>query len=187
MADKKGYILLNRNITEWGWYNNLKTCHIFIHLLLKANFKEGVFMGQKINRGELATSRRTLAHECNLTENEVDTALLHLKQTDEIRIKRCSKFLVITIVNYSDYQEQPNQNRIISESLPNQSRNTSEQSINYIKGNKGKKGKKGRSAPGSPSGERSMPGRDEGTADDIPEKYRDRFKTYAEYFDWRNQ
>lgn len=187
MADKKGYILLNRNIVEWGWYNNLKTCHIFIHLLLKANYKEGVFMGCKIKRGELATSRRTLAHECNLSESEVDTALLHLKQTNEIRITRRSKFLVITIVNYSDYQESPNQNRIISESFPNQIRNTSEQSNTYNTLKQGKKEKKGRSAPVSPPGKKSLPDRDKGTVNDIPDDYKGQFKTYAEFWDWRYQ
>lgn len=56
---------------------------------------------------------------------------------------------------------------------------------------KAKESNRGRSAPDSPSGEKRMPKRDEGTVDDIPLKYRDgtyqKFKTYAEYWDWRNQ
>lgn len=158
MADKKGYIRLNRNITEWGWYGNLKTCHVFIHLLLKANFKKGVFMGKTINRGQLAISRKNLALECNLTESEVDTALDHLKGTGEIRITRWSKCLVITIVNYNDYQEEPNQNRIKSESLTNHFRITSETlPNNRIKGNKGNKGKKGKKGNPPAGGDPTAP------------------------------
>lgn len=49
------------------------------------------------------------------------------------------------------------------------------------------KERRGRSAPVSPPGRKSLPDRDDGTVADIPEKYRDQFKTYAEFWDWRYQ
>lgn len=194
MADQEGFIKIDRNILRWGWYKDIKTCHLFMHLLIRANYKDCVFMGCKIRRGQLAASYRTLAHESGLSYEEVRTALKHLISTGEAQSQRRSKYLVITIVNYDSYQSQPNQIPITSHSLPNHFPITSQQEKEYKNIKNVKKGKKGRSAPDSPSGiqrvERDEYGhlklkpRDEGTADDIPTEYRDFCKTYQEFYDY---
>lgn len=105
MANKSTFIKLDRNIRNWGWYQNANTFRVFIHCLLCANVTKGFFEGVQINRGEFATSYEKIARTLNLTVSEVRTAINHLKSTGEIATKIYSKFQVISILNYSFYQD----------------------------------------------------------------------------------
>lgn len=104
-----GHIKLDRKILEWEWYSDLNTCRLFIHLLLKANWKDGRFQGQDIPRGSFVTSYNTLADETGLSVRNVRTALEHLKSTGEVKITRHSKYSVISIKNYCLYQSNDTQ------------------------------------------------------------------------------
>ena len=114
------YIKLYRSMTEWEWYGNINTCRLFIHMLLKANWKDGKFEGKVIPRGSFVSSIGILAKETSLTNDEVRTALKHLIFTKEITKQNFSKFTVFTVVRYNDYQELPKQvpNQIPSSSQP---------------------------------------------------------------------
>jgi hypothetical protein len=101
----KGFVKLYRNFTEWGWYSNLKTKALFLHLLIRANWKPGEFEGERIERGELVTSLDSLRIETRLTVGEIRTALAHLKKTGEIRDRSTNSYRIITIVNYNKYQD----------------------------------------------------------------------------------
>lgn len=105
MADKSTFIKLDRNIQEWRWYTNANTFRVFVHLLLNANIKANDFENAKIKRGELATSYDKIANTLKLTNQQVRTAISHLKSTGEITVTRYSKFIVISIVNYAQYQD----------------------------------------------------------------------------------
>lgn len=122
MANKSTFIKLDRNIQEWRWYTNANTFRVFIHLLLNANIKANDFENAKIKRGELATSYDKIANTLNLTNQQVRTAISHLKSTGEITITRYSKFIVISIVNYAQYQDKSTiKSTINQQSLNNQS------------------------------------------------------------------
>lgn len=99
-----GYIRLERKILEWEWYKDSNTKTIFIHCLLKANWKDGNFKGQSVPRGTFITSLQKLASECGLSVREVRTALSHLKSTGEVTCKTNNKYSMITVVNYDQYQ-----------------------------------------------------------------------------------
>lgn len=104
------YIKLSRKLMDWEWYGNINTCRLFIHMLLKANWKDGKFEGKVIPRGSFVSSIGTLAKETALTSDEVRTALKHLISTKEITKQSFSKFTVFTVKNYSEYQDVPKQN-----------------------------------------------------------------------------
>ena len=104
------YIKLSRKLMDWEWYGNINTCRLFIHMLLKANWKDGRFEGKVIPRGSFVSSIGTLAKETALTNDEVRTALKHLISTKEITKQSFSKFTVFTVNNYSEYQDVPKQN-----------------------------------------------------------------------------
>lgn len=103
------YIKLNRSVLEWEWYGNINTCRLFIHMLLKANWKDGKFQGKLIPRGSFVSSIGCLANETNLTNDEIRTALKHLISTKEITKQSFSKYTVFTVVRYNDYQDIPKQ------------------------------------------------------------------------------
>lgn len=99
-----GYLKIYRSILEWEWYSDINTFRLFLHLLFKVNWKEGNFKGTKIERGSLVSSVGRLALETGLTQQEVKTALKHLKKTGEVTSKATSKYTVFTVVKYNQYQ-----------------------------------------------------------------------------------
>lgn len=104
---KGSYIKLDRSLLEWEWYRDTKTKVLWLHLLLKANWKKSRFMGHEIPRGTLATSLPHLAEETGLTIKEVRTALNHLQETGEITKKRAGNMSLITIEKYAKFQDVP--------------------------------------------------------------------------------
>ena len=113
-----GFILLYRQITEWEWYQNPNTFRVFLHCLLKANYTDGKFEGIPVMRGQFVTSLPNLSKQTKLSIQQVRTALDHLKSTGEITDKAYSKFRVITIVKYDQYQKDNRQDN--SQSTGNQ-------------------------------------------------------------------
>ena len=110
MKRAKGFIVLNREILDWEWYDDIKTKVLFLHLLLTANHKEQKWQGKVINKGELITSIAHLSAETGLSQREVRTALNHLKSTGEVTDKIYSKFRIITVKSYDSFQSSDRQN-----------------------------------------------------------------------------
>ena len=101
----EGYIKLSRKMLSWEWYSDVNTTRLFVHLIFKANWKDGRFQGVEVPRGSLVTSLGNLARETGLSVREVRTSLNHLKTTGEVTSKRHAKFSVISIKNYCYYQD----------------------------------------------------------------------------------
>ena len=115
MSNKTTFIKIDRNIENWRWYQNANTFRVFIHCLLSASVKPHEWEGITIKRGEFPTSYDKIANTLNLTNQQVRTAVNHLKSTGEITTKIYSKFQVISIVNYGYDQD-----KSTDKSTPNQ-------------------------------------------------------------------
>lgn len=130
------YIKLHRKFLEWEWYRNEHTKNLFIHCLLKANWKESKFEGNVIQRGSFVSSIDILASETGLTSDEVRTAIKHLIFTGEITKQSTNKYTVFSVVNYDLYQPvsqaEHKQAPSYSQSIPNNRRNKEYKEINNI-------------------------------------------------------
>lgn len=104
MENCGGFIKLFRQILDWEWYDDLPTCRLFIHLLLRANYAERNWHGQTIERGSCITSYATLASETGLSQEQVKRALKNLTKTGEIKRIATNKNTVICVVKYADFQ-----------------------------------------------------------------------------------
>ena len=98
------FIYLHRKITEWEWYLNTNTFRIFIHCLLKANYKDKQWQGMTIKRGQFVTSQYRLADETGLSRTAVKHALKNLQKTKELTCESTTQNTIITVVNYDEYQ-----------------------------------------------------------------------------------
>lgn len=98
------WIKLHKKFLDWKWYKNKNTKILFIHCLLKANWKDGFYEGVEVKRGSFITGRKQLSKELGLTEQEIRTAINHLKSTNEITVKTTNAFSIISINNYDKYQ-----------------------------------------------------------------------------------
>lgn len=105
MAERTTWVKIDRNILEWEWYWDANTMRVFLHLILKANIKDGRFMGVAVHRGQLITSYATLAKELQISYKGIRTAIKHLKGTGEVAVQPMHDFSLITIQNYDRYQD----------------------------------------------------------------------------------
>ena len=98
------FIKLYRGLLKWEWYQDSQMVHLFIHLLLNANFADGRFKGTPVLRGQLITGRKRLSVDTGITEMSIRTCLTKLKSTNEITTKVTNEYTLITIVKYEEYQ-----------------------------------------------------------------------------------
>lgn len=125
-----GWVKIHRKLKQWEWYGSPNHVALFVELLISANFHDSSFRGQSICRGELLTGRKKLAEETGLSEQSVRTVLRDLQSTNEITIKSMTKFSIISIVNYEDYQDanqQTNQQSTSVQPTANQQVTTSQE------------------------------------------------------------
>ena len=107
---KNGFIKIDKRILEWGWYQDTNTFRLWIHLLLKANWKDSKFENIVVKRGQLVTSVKNLSKDLELTTQQIRTSLKKLKETKEISEKTTNKFTLINIENYCLYQDNKEKN-----------------------------------------------------------------------------
>lgn len=198
MADKSTFIKLDRNIINWRWYGNPKILSVFIWLIIKANIKEGHFQKDTIKRGSLVTSNAHIAEGCNITVQNARTVLANLEKTGEIKRIQRNHYQIIEIVNYESYQSDSRKTEVQNLSCQTNSDIATNRQLTTIKEYKNKRINKRENKKRSPSpfplvGDGDVPKAkrlkpiDQGTVDDIPEEYRDRYKTYADYWRFLNQ
>jgi len=98
------FITVDRKILKWEWYQDVKVFHLFLYFLLRANWEDGSWKGIPVKRGQLITGRLQLSKDTGLSEREIRTCQDKLKKTGEIAVKTTSKYSLITICKYGNYQ-----------------------------------------------------------------------------------
>lgn len=99
-----GFVKISRKLLDWQWYPDVNTSRLFIHCLLKANWKESRWKHYVCKRGQFITSLSQLSHELNLTIRQTRTAISHLEETGEVTNWTDGKIRIITVKNYDKYQ-----------------------------------------------------------------------------------
>lgn len=101
---QQGWLKLFYQFRDWEWYGDPNMVALFIHLLLRANYKPVRRRGEVYGRGVVLTSREELSRETGISERTIRTCLTRLKSTNEITIKATKQGSIITITNYDKYQ-----------------------------------------------------------------------------------
>ena len=111
MADvqENGFVKISRSLLTWEWYTDSTTKVLFLHCILKANWKARKWRGIVIQRGQFITSLEQLSQETRLSIKQVRTALKHLTETGELANLSTPQYRIITVVNYDRFQEPANQ------------------------------------------------------------------------------
>lgn len=99
-----GHIKVYRKILDWEWYKNTNTKVVFIHMVLKAYWKDTKIEGAIITRGSFISSVKKLAEETSLTYSQVRRAVSNLKKTGEITSRSTNRFTIFTVENFDLYQ-----------------------------------------------------------------------------------
>ena len=100
----EAFIKIHKKMMQWEWYDDLKTFKLFMHCLLRAEYKPGSWHGISYDTGQFITSLQNLADETHLSIQEVRTALNHLISTGELTSTQQGKARIITVVKWNEYQ-----------------------------------------------------------------------------------
>ena len=107
MSDK-GFIVIDRKITEWRWWKNNTARGLWLYLLVNANWKTGFNGdGTEIKRGQVCRSLRNIAADNGVNIKTIRYWLKKFEETGEIEVIRAHRYNVICIVNYAKYQDVP--------------------------------------------------------------------------------
>lgn len=106
--ENQGWIKLHRRILDNPISRKPNYSWLWIILLLKANHETTSFIWnnkkQDCKRGQLLTGRKQLSNESGISEGTIETILNYLETQQQIQQQKTSKFRLITILNYEEYQ-----------------------------------------------------------------------------------
>lgn len=106
--ENKSYIKLYRKLLNSPIFENEKALKIWIWCLLKASHKERLqLVGQQkvlLNKGEFIFGRKKASEELLMTESTVYKYIKLLEELEMITIKSNTKFSIIKIEKWDEYQ-----------------------------------------------------------------------------------
>ena len=88
---ENGYIKLYKKLDSWQWYKDSNTLHLFIDLLLDANYEDSKFKYETIKRGQCLTSLKRMSLRTGLTYQQIRTSLTKLEKSGEINKQTTNK------------------------------------------------------------------------------------------------
>lgn len=135
----KEFVKIYRRMLNWDWYTDIPVKVLYLHCILRANWKPDEWRGIAIERGQFVTSLQSLALETGLTLQQIRTALSKLIDNRLITDFVIGKKRVITVLNYDSFQGEQQiinreRNRLSTETP--QISNNSNKNIKNIKNNK---------------------------------------------------
>jgi len=99
-----GYVKLHRSMLEWEWLDDPITVQVWVYCLLKANYTLQRWHGETLMPGQFITSLGHMAKELGISRQNLKTAILHLKSTNNLTIKSTNKWTLVTIEKWDEYQ-----------------------------------------------------------------------------------
>ena len=106
----EGFIVIHRKMLDWEWYSDPLMVHLWITLLLMANYEDKKWCGIVIKRGQLVTSFDKLSLQTGMSIRQLRTRLDRLEDCECITKQTTNKYTIVTICNYSSYQDIPDDN-----------------------------------------------------------------------------
>lgn len=117
------FVQLHKKICDWEWYTDIPTKTLFLHVLLKCNYKEAKWKGKIVKPWEFITSIEHLSLETWLSRQQVRTAIQKLKSTWEITHYSTNEYTTLALNNWESYNT-PDNKRITNEQQTNNKRIT---------------------------------------------------------------
>lgn len=143
-----GYVKLHRSFRHSELFRDPLTCQFFVYCITSASYKERKVLVNKqvvsLKPGQFIFGRKKAADELGTTERKVRTLLKLFEKIDFLTIQATNRFSIISIVNWSVYQngeEESDQPAV----TPTTSKRPADDHIQ--EGKEGKEGKEGNSIP----------------------------------------
>jgi DNA-binding transcriptional regulator YhcF (GntR family) len=98
------YIKLDRKTLEWGWFTDVSTAHLWIYILLNANFKDNEWRGEIYEKGSFPTSLNKIANDTGISIPTIRKGLKKLQKTNEITVISTKQGTKIIVNKWALYQ-----------------------------------------------------------------------------------
>ena len=126
-ANGGGWIKLHRALKYSDVYQDSERLHLWLHLLLSANHEPTDVQldnGRMIHLepGQMLTGRVRLAKETGLDEYKIQRSLKRLELAQQIAQQNYSRYRIITVIKWEEYQGDAQQIAQITASKPPQTR-----------------------------------------------------------------
>lgn len=148
-----GWITLQRDLKDHWIFQDSDALKFWVYLLLTANHtpKKTMFNGKliEVQRGSLIGGRMSLSDKTGISERKVRRLMSVLQDESMVSIKKTTKYSIISITNYDEYQSSVHQTSIKTANKRPQSDPQSDPHLNNVNNvnNKKEKGKTKRFIP----------------------------------------
>lgn len=109
---ENGWIKIHRQIVNKGYYKKSAYIHLWLHLLLSVNHqnKEFIWNGKiiSVKAGQFISGRKELSDATGIPESTIERILKMLENEHQIEQQKTTKYRLITILNWKNYQESDN-------------------------------------------------------------------------------
>ena len=103
-----GFVSVHRSLMKKGYYMNSKYVHLWVHLLMRASWKEKEFLFdgrlRHLMPGQFITSRKSLSRATGISQTTIERILQTFEDEEQIGQQKLNKFRIISIVNWDLYQ-----------------------------------------------------------------------------------
>jgi hypothetical protein len=99
------WIKLHRKSLESLVNSDAGLMHLWVNLLLRANWKPSWFLKKKIDIGQVAFSVGNFADVLKVSASTLRRRLAELQGSEAITVDATNRFTIVTICNWSTYQE----------------------------------------------------------------------------------
>lgn len=132
VSKREGWVSLHRKILNpdqngQNQFSDPDALALWVHLLLRANYKptKAVIGKQTINlnRGQLLCGRKSLSSSSGVQESKVERLLKRWENEHQIEQQTFSKYRVITVLNFDQYQNGEHQSDVSLNTLNNTNNN----------------------------------------------------------------
>lgn len=103
--NENGFIVLHRKLLDWKYFMFSSAVSLWVYIIMKANWKDGYFLGTEIPRGSFATSISKIAADTGLSESTVRRWLKRFEDDGQIERKSSNRCTIIKVSNYATFQD----------------------------------------------------------------------------------
>ena len=108
MNTNNGWIKIHRKLLESSIHNKPNYFCLWVTLLMMANHKEHNFIWngkeEVVKEGQIYTGRKALSKQTGISETSIERILQTLENGHQIRQQKTTKFRLITIEKWKEYQ-----------------------------------------------------------------------------------
>lgn len=107
--ERKGWVKFHRKLLESAVFGNEKALKIWVWCLLKASHKEHeVLVGRTkllIRKGQFIMGSERAVDELSLAKATIWYWLNYLEKEGQVRLQKTTKYTIVTLLNWEEYQE----------------------------------------------------------------------------------